>query len=590
MEDEHSTTKTGREEMKRGLVVLLVLVACAGITVPLLRPEKLMTWSQGRSMVSSQHGIVAAEQPLAAQAGASILAQGGSAADAAIAASATMGVMQPMMNGMGGDLFAIEWNSKSGKVSGLNSSGWAPEGLTLSYLRSKGLRDIPDTGILSVSIPGCVMGWWELHQRFGKLPWKDLFKPAIYYASHGFPIAQWNSMYWPAYSNVLEKDSESKRVYLPGGQPPKLGQVFRNPEYAKALEMVADQGERAFYEGSIAHAIVKTSQELGGVIRLQDLSEYKAEWVTPIETDYRGWKVFEIPPNSQGIAALEMLNIMAQFPLSTYGAASAERYHVEMQAQQLAYADLHRYVGDPRFVKVPVSGMLSMQYAGTRAKLINLDKANCNFQPGVPSGIDPSLTNATPHPGTDTSYLTAVDHNGNIVSLIQSLAGAFGSGVAVRGYGIILQNRATGFTLKPGSPDVLAPHKRPFHTIIPAFMERGDIHIGFGIMRGGNQPLAHAQFVSDIVDYKMNIQQALEAPRFNKYAGSGCSYLIESRVPKQTLVGLSQLGYGLRVVGPYAEYVGGGQAVLHNSATGVNNGASDPRKDGEAIPEPSPRE
>ncbi|HET7212112.1 MAG TPA: gamma-glutamyltransferase [Terriglobia bacterium] len=574
--------------MKRGLLILLVLIAGVGICIPVLKSEKLMTWSQGRSVVSSQGGIVAAEQPLASQAGASILAQGGSAADAAIAASATMGLMQPMMNGMGGDLFAIESDAKSGKVSGLNASGWAPEELTPAYLQSKGLKRIPGTGILSVTVPGCVMGWWELHQKFGKLPWKDLFKPAIYYASHGFPIAQWNSMYWPAYANVL--DAEAKRVYLPGGDAPKLGQVFRNPEYAKALELVAEQGERAFYEGSIAQAIVKTSQELGGVIQPKDLSEYKAEWVTPIDTDYRGWKVFEIPPNSQGVATLEMLNIMEQFPLSTYGPESAERYHVEMQAQQLAYADLHRYVGDPRFVKVPVSGMISTQYAKSRAGLIQLDKAECNFQPGTPPGTDPNLTNDTPHPGKDTSYLTAVDRDGNIVSLIQSLAGAFGSGVAVRGYGFILQNRATGFTLKPGSPDVLAPHKRPFHTIIPAFMEHGNIHIGFGIMRGGNQPLAQAQFVSDIVDYMMNIQQALEAPRFNKFGRGGCSYLIESRVPEQTLVGLSQLGYGLRVVGPFAEFVGGGQAVLHNSATGVNNGASDPRKDGEAIPEPSPRE
>ena len=575
--------------MKRGFVVLLVLTACAGIAVPLLRPEKLMTWSQGRSMVTSQLGVGAAEQPLAAQAGASILAEGGSAADAAIAESATMGLMQPMMNGMGGDLFAIEYDSKSGKVTGLNSSGWSPEGLTLSYLKSKGLKRIPETGILSVSVPGCVMGWWDLHQKFGKLPWKELFKPAIYYASHGFPIAQWNSMYWPAYAHTLRKDPEATRVFLPDDQAPKLGQVFRNPDYAKALQLVADEGERAFYNGAIAQAIVKTSQELGGVISAEDLSEYKAEWVDPLETDYRGWKVFEIPPNSQGIAALMMLNIMAQFPLSSYGPESTQRYHVEMQAQQLAYADLHRYVGDPRFAKVPVQGMLSLDYAKDRASLIDLSQAKCDFKAGTPPGTDPNMAFATPHPGTDTSYLTAVDRDGNIVSLIQSLAGAFGSGVAVRGYGFILQNRATGFTLKPGSPDVLAPHKRPFHTIIPGFMERGDLHIGFGIMRGGNQPLAHAQFVSDIADYGMNIQQALEAPRFNKYSGGGCSYLIESRVPKQTLIGLSQLGYGLRVVGPYAEYVGGGQAVLHDSATGVNDGASDPRKDGEAVPEPSPQ-
>ncbi|HUY12449.1 MAG TPA: gamma-glutamyltransferase [Terriglobia bacterium] len=573
--------------MKRSLLVCLGLAALAGIAVPLLRSEKLMTWSQGRSMVVSQRGIVAAEQPLASEAGAMILAQGGSAADAAIATSAVMGVIQPMMNGMGGDLFAIEWNAKTAKVSGLNASGWSPEGLTLSYLQSKGLRRIPGTGILSVSVPGCVMGWWELHQRFGKLPWKDLFKPAIYYASHGFPISQWNSLYWPAYADVLKKDAEATRVYLPGGRPPQLGEVFRNPEYARALELVASEGQQAFYQGSIARAIVKTSQDLGGVINAQDLSEYKAEWVEPIETEYRGWKVFEIPPNSQGIATLEMLNIMGQFLLSSYGAQSPERFHIEMQAQQLAYADLRRYVGDPRFVKVPVSGMLAMEYAKTRAKMIDLDKAACDFQAGMPPGADPNLAVATPHPGKDTSYLTAVDRDGNIVSLIQSNAGAFGSGIAVEGYGFILQNRATGFTLKPGSPDVLAPHKRPFHTIIPAFMEQGAIHIGFGIMRGGNQPLAQAQFVSDIADYKMNIQQALEAPRFNKFGRGGCGYLIESRVPKATLIGLSQLGYDLRVVGPYAEYVGGGQAVLHDSTAGVNYGASDPRKDGEAIPEPA---
>lgn len=573
--------------MKRVFIVLIGVMAMAGAAVPLLRSEKLMTWSQGRSMVFSQRGIVAAEQPLASAAGAAILAKGGSAADAAIATSAVMGVMQPMMNGMGGDLFAIEWNARTGKVSGLNSSGWSPEKLTLSYLKSKGLARIPGTGILSVSVPGCVMGWWNLHQRFGKLPWKELFQPAIYYASHGFPVAQWDSMYWPAYADVLRKDAEASRVYLPDGKAPALGQVFRNPEYARALQLVADEGEQAFYNGSIARAIVKTSQELGGVINAQDLSEYKAEWVDPIETDYHGWKVFEIPPNTQGIATLMMLNIMEQFPLSAYGPESAERFHIEMQAQQLAYADLHRYVGDPRFVKVPVSGMLSMDYAKERASLINLDQAKCDFQAGTPPGADPNIAFATPHPGTDTSYLTAVDAEGNIVSLIQSLAGAFGSGVAVRGYGIILQNRETGFTMKPGSPDVLAPHKRPFHTIIPAFMEQGNIHIGFGIMRGGNQPLAQAQFVSDIVDNKMNIQQALEAPRFNKFGRGGCSYLIESRVPKKTLIGLSVLGYDLRVVGPYAEYVGGGQAVLHNSATGVNYGASDPRKDGEAIPESS---
>jgi gamma-glutamyltranspeptidase / glutathione hydrolase len=277
-------------------------------------------------MVVSQRGIVASEQALASEAGATVLAEGGSAADAAIGTIAVMGVMQPMMNGMGGRPLAIEWNAKTGKVSGLNASGWAPERLTLSYLQSKGLRRIPETGILSASVLGCVMGGWELHRRFGKLSWKDLFKPAIYYASHGFPVPQWDSMYWPAYADVLREDAEAARIYLPAGHAPKLGQIFRNPAYASALELVASEGEHAFYDGSIAQAIVKTSDELRGVIQPEDLSDYKAEWVELIETDYHGWRVFEIPPNSQGVATLEMLNIMGQFPLSSYGAKSVSDF------------------------------------------------------------------------------------------------------------------------------------------------------------------------------------------------------------------------------------------------------------------------
>lgn len=573
------------------VMVLLAAIASAGqIVFSAQRPGSpdLLDRAQARSMVVSHQGIVATEQPLASEAGAMILAEGGSAADAAIAANAVMGVIEPMMNGVGGDLFAIEYDSKSGKITGLNASGWAPEKLTVSLLHSKGYSHVPGHGILSITVPGCVEGWWKLHQRFGRLPWAALFQPAIYYASHGFPLAEWDSRYWKEFAPVLTRDPETRRVFLPGGQPPQMGRIFRNPDYAKALEVIARDGEKAFYRGAIAQAILKTSDELGGVIASADLSRYQAEWVNPISTNYRGWTVYELPPNGQGMAAIEILNIMDQFPMPTYGPLGPERFHIEMSATNLAFADLFRYLGDPRFVSVPVAGLISKSYAKTRSRLIGPNATDCGVQPGRPPGAANQAGSGPARPGPDTNYLTAVDSDGNIVSLIQSLAGAFGSGVVVRGFGIILQNRATGFVLNPESPDVLAPHKRPFHTIIPGFMEKGSQHIGFGIMRGLNQPQAQAQFVSDIADYGMNIQSALEAPRFNRLGRRGCRFVIESRVPKATLDTLSRMGFVLNIKGPYSAWVGGGQAVLHDSATQVNYGASDPRKDGEAIPQPEP--
>lgn len=551
-------------------------------------PHDLRDRSQARSMVISRQGIVSTEQPLASQAGAMILARGGSAADAAIAANAVMGVIEPMMNGVGGDLFAIEWDAKSGKLTGLNASGWSPQKLTVEFLRAKGFNEMPHSGIYSVTVPGCVEGWWKLHQKFGKLPWAELFQPAIYYASHGFPVAEWDSNYWKDSARVLAHDEEAKRVFLPGGKAPEVGNVFRNPEYAKALKLIAQEGESAFYQGAIAKALLQTSEELGGVMTASDLSQFQAKWVTPISTTYRDWEVYELPPNGQGMAALEMLNIMEQFPLASLRPLSPQRFHIEMEARQLAYADLFRYLGDPNFVKVPFRGLISKPYATERAKLIDPERAHCDVQPGAPPGVNSRASAALPKPGNDTNYLTAVDREGNIVSLIQSLSGAFGSGIAVRGYGILLQNRGGGFVLDSESPDVLAPHKRPFHTIIPAFMQKGSLHIGFGIMGGLNQPQAHAQFVSDIVDYGMNIQAALETPRFTKLDHGGCDFIIENRVPEATLEALRRMGYVLDVKGPFNASVGGGQAVMHDSATGVNYGASDPRKDGEAVPEPAP--
>ncbi len=528
-------------------------------------------------MVITRQGILATSQTLASQAGAQILARGGSAADAAIAANATLGVVEPMMNGMGGDLFAIEWDAKMGRLTGLNSSGWAPEGLTISLIREKGFGRMPELGIHSVTVPGCVRGWQALHERFGRLPWAELFQPAIDYATHGFPVTEWISTGWRLNKKKLEGNANARRVYLINGRTPAVGQIFRNPEYARALGLVASRGPDAFYRGAIAKAILRTSQRLGGVMTAQDLADFKPEWVKPISTTYRGWRVFELPPNGQGMAALEMLNIMAPFPLGKWGFDDPRSWHVKMEAQKLSYADLGRYRGDPRFAKIPVEAIVSKAYGAERAKTIDMNHAHCHVTPGDPARF-----------GSDTTYLTAVDRQGNIVSMIQSLYAAFGSGVVVDHYGIPLQDRGAGFELNPAHPDALEPHKRPFHTIIPGFMEKGGIHIGFGIMGGLNQSQAHAQFVSNIADYGMNIQQALEAPRFTNYSFGGCHFLIEDREPAAIRAYLIERGNQLEVHSGFSQVVGGGQAVIHDSATGVNYGASDPRKDGAALPEPAP--
>jgi gamma-glutamyltranspeptidase/glutathione hydrolase len=547
------------------------------LSVSAQNARDLLDRSQARSMVITRRGIVATSQTLASQAGAQILARGGSAADAAIAANATLGVVECMMNGIGGDLFAIEWNAKSGKLTGLNSSGWAPEKLTPEFLRQKGNTAMPGHGIYSVTVPGAVRGWEALHQKFGRLPWAEIFQPAIYYAANGFPVTEFIGAYWKLSEQELAADQNARRVYLVDGKAPAVGQVFSNPEYARALELIASQGADAYYRGDIAKSILKTSDRLGGVMTAEDLADFKPEWVEPISTTYRGWTVYELPPNGQGLAALEMLNIFEKYPLPEWGFASADAFHVKVEAQKLAYADLYRYNADPRFVKVPMTGIISKSYAAERASTIDMKQAHCDVTAGNPTPF-----------GGETIYMTAVDRDGNIVSLIQSLYSAWGSGIVVDDYGFALQNRGALFRLDPSHPDVLAPHKRPFHTIIPAFMQRGDIHIGFGIMGGPNQAQAHAQFVSDVVDYSMNIQAALEAPRFTRPQPEGCNFLIEDRVPAVVLESLRQRGHVLDVRGHYSTEMGGGQAVLYDSSTGVKSGASDPRKDGAAVPEPDP--
>jgi gamma-glutamyltranspeptidase / glutathione hydrolase len=539
-------------------------------------------------MVITDRGIVATSQTLASQAGAQVLARGGSAMDAAIAANATLGVVEPESNGMGGDLFAIYWDAGTGKLSAINASGWAPTGLTIDFLKSHGLAvapkegvhsAMPQEGIHSVTVPGCVEGWAKLHQRFGKLPWSDLFQPAIYFASHGFPVTEMIGAAWEEEETrkKLDGDQNGRRVFLREGHAPKVGERFKDPEMAAALTLLAAEGESAFYKGAIARAMLATSARLGGKMTAADLAEFQAEWVEPISTDYHGWKVYELPPSGQGIAAIEMLNLFSLFPLAGYPTRGVEELHVQIEAQKLAYADLNRYVADMRFAKVPVAGMLSMDYARERANRIDREHARCDVPPGTPPNIR-----------GDTIYLSVVDREGNIVSLIQSLYQHFGSGVVVDGYGFALQNRGGLFELDPQHPNALEPRKRPFHTIIPAFMEKGDVHMGFGIMGGLNQAQAHAQFVSNVVDHGMNIQMALEAPRFTRRKLGGCEVSVESRFPKEVRDALAARGHKLELLGDFSSFMGGGQAVVHNSATGLNWGASDPRKDGAAVPEPAP--
>ena len=529
----------------------------------------------GRSVVSTRYGIVATSGVQASQAGARVLEEGGSAIDAGIAANAVLGVSEPMMNGMGGDLFAIYWDAKTGKLYGLNASGWSPRGLTIEHLRAKGETTMPQFGIDAVTVPGAVEGWTKLHERFGRLPWARLFQPAIYYADHGLPVAEMIHDYWAAAAPGLEGNAESRRVFLPGGKAPETGEIFRDPDLAKALRMVAEQGESAVYRGAIAQAILKTSADEGGTMTAADLAEYSAEWVEPIHTTYRDWTIYELPPNGDGMAALEMLNIMEQFPAAAGGPRSAAELHTRIEAMKLAYADVKRYDGDPRFGKIPVEELISKEWAAQRAKLVDESQANCDVAPGALHG-------------SDTTYLSVVDREGNILSLIQSNYEAFGSGITVEGMGFALQDRGGLFSMDPASPDALAGRKRPFHTIIPGFMERGDEHIGFGIMGGMNQPLAHAQFVSNVVDYGMNIQAALEAPRFTVHPQLGCHIVIENRVGQATLDELTKMGHLLEVHDAYTTRMGRGQAVLHDSSTGVNYGASDPRADGAAVPESPP--
>ncbi len=551
-------------------MMTLALAMAASLPVP------------GRSVAASQHGVAASSQPLAAQAAVRILESGGNAVDAAIAANSTQGLMEPTSNGIGGDLFALVYVAREDKLYGINASGWSPAGMSPAFLQTKGIEgELPYRGVYTVTVPGAVAGWAAMHDRFGKLPLATDLAPAIWYAEHGFPVMEVTAGLWSHSVQMLGEDAEARATFLVDGRSPRAGEIFKNPALARSLQRIAASGRDGFYKGPTAQAIVDVVRARGGVMTLDDLGQFQPEWVQPIETTYRGWTVSELPPNGQGIAALEMLGIMSHFPLAEWGFHSTRSLHAMIEAKKLAYADLLRYIGDPRFGQIPVTQLLSAENAARRARLIDPKKAACKVEPSQLPGITASR-------GSDTIYLTVVDKDGNIVSLIQSNYAGFGSGLVPKGAGFMLQNRGNLFTLHPGQPNTLAGHKRPLHTIIPGFMRKNEIRIGFGIMGGWNQSQAHAQFVSDIADYGMTIQQALEAGRFTKGTFEGCDVEIESSVPQQVRDELTALGHQLEVRPPRTPNFGYGQAVLWDRASGVKFGASDPRHDGEAIPVGAP--
>lgn len=531
----------------------------------------------GRSVVTTTLGIVAASQPLAAKAGAEVLDRGGNAIDAAIAANAVLGVVEPHMNGVGGDLFAIVYEAGTGKLHGLNASGWAPTGLTPGLLAERGFTRMPNNGIFSVTVPGAVAGWEALRARFGTMPFSDLLSSAIWYAENGYPVSEVIAGEWAEAERKLSATPEAKSTYFLGDRSPRFGEVFRNPNLAATLRRIADRGRDGFYRGPAAEAMVALSAMAGGTMTLADLSEFDVEWQEPIRTTYRGWTVYELPPQGQGIAALMMLNIMERYPLGEWGFHDPRVMHVMIEAKKLAYADMLRYVGDPKYSRVPVAQMLSREHAADRAARIDPLTAACDVMPAQIAGLEGAH-------GGDTVYLTVIDAKGNIVSLIQSVYSSFGSGLVPPTMGFAMHNRGALFTLEAGHPNTIAPRKRPLHTIIPAFMEKDGIRIGFGIMGGWTQSQAHAQFVSNIVDYGMTIQQALEAGRFVKNSFRGCDVNIEALVPVSTRNALQALGHELRVVPLRTDTFGRGQAVM-SLPNGVHFGASEPRHDGAAIPQ-----
>ncbi len=534
-----------------------------------------------RSVVYGKHGMVACAQPLAAQAGLEVLKAGGSAVDAAIAVNACLGLMEPTANGIGGDLFAIVWDPKSRKLHGLNACGRSPLGLTLAQIPAEADGTIPLYSPYAWSVPGAVDGWAELHRRFGKLTLARDLAPAIRFADEGFPVSPVIAGDW-ARSVIRFKDKPGfATVFMPGGRTPAEGELFRNPALSRTLQQIAERGRDAYYKGAIAQEFVRYSKEHGGFFTLADFAQHRSEWVEPVGADYRGYTVWELPPPGQGIAALQLLNILENFDLKAMGRNSADFWHVFTEAKKLAFADRARYYADPDFARIPVAELVSKDYAKRRAALLDLKQAATTDLPGEPAALN----------RPETTYLCTADASGMMVSLIQSNYTGFGSGYCIPALGFGIQDRGNLFDLKPGRPNSYAPGKRPFHTIIPAFMTKdGAPLLAFGLMGGDMQPQGHAQVVVNLVDFGMNLQEAGDVIRFHHSGSSeptgsvmkeGGVLHIEDGLPESVLAELKRRGHRLEseAVGAY----GGYQAIWRDPGSGVYSGATERRKDGCAI-------
>ncbi|UCG32454.1 MAG: gamma-glutamyltransferase [Phycisphaerales bacterium] len=531
-----------------------------------------------RSEVIARHGMAATSHPLATQIAIDVLQRGGTAVDAAIAANAALGLMEPVGCGVGGDLFAIVWDANSGKLYGLNASGRSPASLTLRHFREAGIKQIPLVGHWPVSVPGCVDGWFELHKRFGKLPMKDVLAPAIQYSREGFPLTELIAYYWGRGTAYLKDQPNFAETYAPGGKAPAKGEIFRNPDLARTLEIIAEQGQDAFYEGELADTIDAFCRRVGCYLRKEDLAAHESTWVEPVSTNYRGYDIWELPPNGQGIAALQMLNILEPFDLRAMGHNSAAYLHHQIEAKKLAFEDRARFYADPDFNDIPVAELISKPYAEQRRKLLDPERASRQLEAGTPR-----LEQG------DTIYLTVADADRNMISLIQSNYAGFGSGLVPDGLGFTLQNRGALLALEEGHFNTYAPKKRPFHTIIPAFVTRdGKPWLSFGVMGGAMQPQGHVQILCNLIDFGMNLQEAGDAPRYRHFGSSqptgevmtdGGEVALESGIDVEVLRELAKMGHHVRFV---SGGFGGYQAIMYDAANDVYVGASESRKDGQA--------
>jgi gamma-glutamyltranspeptidase / glutathione hydrolase len=563
--------------MRAGLLLIGLLVVLPGADAADRVTGKSFAT---RSEVIATHGMVATSHPLATQIGLDVLKQGGTAVDAAIAANAALGLMEPTGNGIGGDLFAIVWDARTGRLHGYNGSGRSPQSLSLKWFQDQGIQDIPPLGPLPVTVPGAVDGWFALHEKFGKLPMQRLLAPTIEYANQGFPVTELIAHYWALSVPRLSRYPGFSEQFTRDGRAPAKGEVWRNRHLARTLTAIGKGGRDAFYKGAIANVIGDYIKAQGGFLSAEDLAAHRGEWVEPVSTNYRGYDVWELPPNGQGIAALTMLNILEGYDLKSYGFGSIEHLHLLTEAKKLAFADRAQWYADPAFAKLPVTGLISKDYAAERRQLISLDRAAASVDAGHP-----------PLDEGDTIYLTTADRHGNMVSLIQSNYRGMGSGMAPPGLGFILQDRGEMFVLKEGHANSFAPGKRPFHTIIPAFITRnGKPFVSFGLMGGAMQPQGHVQIVLNLIDFGMNLQEAGDAPRL-QHDGSteptgqvtvmrdGGEINLESGFAYETVRGLMRKGHKVTFAdGPY----GGYQAILRDEKNGVYVGASEGRKDGQA--------